>query len=936
MSKSAKEASQPLDKIIIKGARVHNLKNIDITIPRDQLVVITGLSGSGKSSLAFDTLYAEGQRRYVESLSSYARQFLGKLEKPEVDYIQGISPAIAIEQKVNSKNPRSTVGTTTEIYDYLKLLFAKIGKTIDPETGEVVKKHSVTDVIDFIQSQEDGLKGLLTAPITFPEGRKKVDHLGILLQQGFSRVLIDNEIVSLQDAIDLDSDFSEPIELLINRFKTTKDEEQLQALADSIQTGFYEGAGTCSILLNKTLDRTDFTNRFESNGKLFVEPSEDFFSFNSPHGACPKCEGFGKTIGIHEDLVIPDPNKSVYQGTVACWNGEKLKTWKNKIVMNVDEVNFPIHKAYIDLSDEEKDLLWDGCKAFQGINQFFAKLEAKQYKIQNRVMLARYRGRTKCNVCKGKRLRKETYNVKIDGFTINDLVDLPINELEQVFNKLKLDDHDAKIAERLLLEINNRISYLQKVGLTYLSINRLSSSLSGGESQRINLATSLGSSLVGSMYVLDEPSIGLHPRDTKQLIEVLNGLKELGNTVIVVEHEEDVIMAADQIIDIGPEAGSLGGELIFQGDIKQLRKAKGSLTADYINKTREIVNREIKSKFSHFIEIKGAQHNNLKNIDVKFPLYAFTCVSGVSGSGKSTLIRDILYPGLLQEKEIFKIKPGLHKAIEGAIDKVEEIEFIDQNPIGKSSRSNPSSYVKAYDDIRQLFVNQTLSKLNGFKPSAFSFNVEGGRCEVCLGEGTVNIEMQFMADIQVQCDNCKGKRFKEDVLEVTYREKNIFDILELTIQDAYDFFQIAIDENAKEARIEKKINNKLKCLLDVGMGYVKMGQSSSTLSGGEAQRVKLASYLTKSTRPTPTLFIFDEPTTGLHFHDIHKLLKSFDALIQLGHTVIVIEHNTEVLKAADWIIDLGPEAGIKGGNLVYQGSVNGLKESKESYTATYL
>lgn len=936
MSKAHKEAIQPLDKIVVKGARVHNLKNIDVTIPRDKLVVITGLSGSGKSSLAFDTLYAEGQRRYVESLSSYARQFLGKLEKPEVDYIQGISPSIAIEQKVNSKNPRSTVGTTTEIYDYLKLLFAKIGKTINPDTGEIVKKHTVTDVIDFIKSQEEGLKGLLTAPITVPEGRDSKAHLNILLQQGFTRVLINNRIQSIQDIIDSDNILEEEIELLINRFKTTNDEEQLQALADSVLTAFYEGNGDCNVLLNKSLDRTSFNNRFESNGTLFVEPTEDFFSFNSPQGACPKCEGFGKTIGIHEDLVIPDPNKSVYQGAVACWSGEKLKTWKNRVIMNADKVGFPIHQPYIDLSDSEKSMLWNGCSAFLGINDFFEKLEAKQYKIQNRVMLARYRGRTKCNACNGKRLRPETYNVKINDLSINDLVDLPIDDLQLTFSKLDLNEHDLKIADRLLTEINNRISYLQKVGLGYLTINRLSSSLSGGESQRINLATSLGSSLVGSMYILDEPSIGLHPRDTQNLIQVLQGLKDLGNTVIVVEHEEEVIKSADQIIDIGPEAGSNGGKLVFQGDLKSLLKSTESLTGQYLNGSREIINREKKSNFSHFIEIIGAQENNLKGIDVKFPLYAFTCVSGVSGSGKSTLIRDILYPALLQEKEIFKHKPGLHKGIKGSIDKVQEIEFIDQNPIGKSSRSNPCSYVKAYDDIRQLFANQTLSKLNGFKTSTFSFNVEGGRCEVCLGEGTVNIEMQFMADIQVQCDNCKGKRFKEEVLEVTYRDKNIFDILDMTIQDAYDFFQEAIEESPKTSRIEKKINSKLGCLLDVGMGYVKMGQSSSTLSGGEAQRVKLASYLIKSNNPTPTLFIFDEPTTGLHFHDIHKLLKSFDALIELGHTVIVIEHNTEVLKACDWIIDLGAEAGINGGNLVYQGNIDGLIKTPDSLTAKFL
>ena len=935
--KKESKTIQALNEIIIKGARVHNLKNIDVTIPRDQLVVVTGLSGSGKTSLAFDTLYAEGQRRYVESLSSYARQFLGRLEKPEVDYIEGISPAIAIEQKVNTSNPRSTVGTTTEIYDYLKLLYARVGKTYSPVSGNIVKKDSVSTVVDFITSQDSSTKGLLTATLILPVGRKLKDHLDILLQQGYSRLFIKGKIVSIEDFLEENPKGSNiNVELLISRFKASNDETFTQEIADSIQTAFYEGQGECHVYLNKELEKHTFNNRFELDGIQFIEPNENFFSFNSPSGACPVCEGFGKTMGIDEDLVIPDQTKSVYEGAVACWSGDKTKKWQRQIVLHGHEVNFPIHQSYIDLTEEEKNMLWNGCSAFKGIHDFFKKLEEKLYKVQNRVMLARYRGRTTCYSCKGKRLREESNYVKIDDKSLSDLVDLPIDDLQKHFKQLELNDHDKNIADRILLEINNRISYLQNVGLGYLTINRLSSTLSGGESQRINLATSLGSSLVGSMYILDEPSIGLHPRDTQRLISVLNGLKDLGNTVIVVEHEEEVIKAADYIIDIGPMAGSNGGNLVYQGEPSKLLKLEDSLTGQYLSKTRTVdIDRKAKEP-RYFIEVKGAKENNLKNIDIKFPLYSFTCVTGVSGSGKSTLIRDILYPAISRELGIFKNKPGTFKSLEGDVKKVEAIEFIDQNPIGKSSRSNPCSYVKAYDDIRQLYVNQKASLIAGFKPSAFSFNVEGGRCDVCLGEGMVNIEMQFMADIQVTCDNCKGKRFKEEILDVEYKGKNIFDILEMTIQDAFDFFQESIDKDPKSARYEKKINAKLQCLLDVGLGYVKMGQSSSTLSGGEAQRTKLASFLTKSNKPTPTLFIFDEPTTGLHFHDIYNLLNSFEALIQLGHSIIVIEHNVDVIKMADWVIDLGPEAGDKGGNLVYQGDIEGLKREKTSLTGKYL
>ena len=913
----------PKENILIKGAKLHNLKNIDVAIPRNKLVVITGLSGSGKSSLAFDTLFAEGQRRYVESLSSYARQFLGRLNKPKVDYIKGIAPAIAIEQKVNSTNPRSTVGTSTEIYDYLKLLFARIGKTYSPISGNEVKKHTVSDVLNYIKKLELNTKLLLLAPVHIPEERSVLQTLKILAQQGYSRIKYKNEILRIEEVTtEIEHDFL----LVIDRIVTKDDEDFYNRLGDAIQTAFFEGKGECILenLNSKTI--VSFNNKFELDGKTFLEPNTHLFSFNNPYGACPKCEGYGSVIGIDEDLVIPNTALSIYENAILPWKSDSFSNFKNQLVNHAYKFDIPIHKPWFELTLEQKNLIWNGNSSFEGINQFFSFLEEQSYKIQYRVMLSRYRGKTKCSVCDGKRLREETNFVKINNKNISDLVDLPLKELIVFFKKLKLDKYDEKIAKRLLVEINNRLQFLNNVGLSYLTLNRTSNTLSGGESQRINLATSLGSSLVGSMYILDEPSIGLHPKDTERLINVLKDLRNLGNTVIVVEHDEDIMKAADMIIDIGPEAGTLGGEIVAEGSFNDILNSN-SLTANYLNGSKQIEIPIKRRKSNNFIEIIGARENNLKNIDVKFPLNGLTVVTGVSGSGKSTLVSKILFPAIQKKIGGYGEKVGQFTEIRGNFNSIEHIEFIDQNPIGRSSRSNPVTYIKAYDDIRALFASEKLAKIRNYQPKHFSFNVEGGRCEVCKGEGEVTIEMQFMADVHLECETCKGKRFKKEVLEVKFQQKSINDILNSTINDAIEFF----NKNG-----ETKIVRKLQPLQDVGLGYVTLGQSSSTLSGGEAQRIKLASFLVKGTRQEKSLFIFDEPTTGLHFHDIKKLLKSFNALINNGHSIVVIEHNIDLIKCADYIIDLGKEGGKKGGSLLFQGTPEGLAKCKDSYTATYL
>lgn len=915
----------PKENIIIKGAKLHNLKDINAVIPRNKLVVLTGLSGSGKSSLAFDTLYAEGQRRYVESLSSYARQFLGRLNKPKVDYIKGIAPAIAIEQKVNSTNPRSTVGTSTEIYDYLKLLFARIGKTISPISGEEVKKDTVSDVIDYIKSFPEGEKLLLLAPVIVEEGRSTEEKLKVLLQQGYSRIKSKEEILRIDEA-DLSGISSEELYLVVDRIVTKDDEDFYNRLADASQTAFFEGKGELFIEVLAEKRSRQFSNKFELDGITFLEPNTHLFSFNNPYGACPKCEGYGDVIGIDEDLVIPNTGLSVYENAIFPWRGESMSWYRDQLVNNSHKFDFPIHKPYFELTQEQKDLVWNGNKYFEGLNQFFAFLESKAYKIQNRVMLSRYRGKTKCSLCKGKRLRPEASYVKVGGATILDLVERPIDSLIGFFQQLELSESDTKISKRLLEEIRNRLNFLSKVGLNYLTLNRRSNTLSGGESQRINLATSLGSSLVGSMYILDEPSIGLHPKDTLKLIEVLKSLRDLGNTVIVVEHDEDIMKAADEIIDIGPEAGTHGGEVVATGTFEEIL-ASDSLTAHYLNGTLEIEVPEKRRTWKNFVDIIGARENNLKNIDVRFPLGVFTAVTGVSGSGKSTLIKKILYPAMCREVGGFGEKAGHFTKLEGSFKNIASIEFVDQNPIGRSSRSNPVTYIKAYDDIRNLFSNQKLSDIRGYKPKHFSFNVEGGRCETCKGEGEVTVEMQFMADVHLVCETCNGKRFKKEILEVNFEGKNIDEILNLTIDDAVAFFK----EHG-----EAKITSKLQPLQDVGLGYVQLGQSSSTLSGGEAQRIKLASFLVKGTTSEKTLFIFDEPTTGLHFHDIQKLLKSFNALIAKGHSVLVIEHNMDLVKCADYVIDLGLEGGEKGGYLIAAGTPEEVAENKESYTAPFL
>jgi len=918
-------AINPKENIIIKGAKLHNLKDVDVVIPRNKLVVITGLSGSGKSSLAFDTLYAEGQRRYVESLSSYARQFLGKLHKPKVDYIKGIAPAIAIEQKVNSTNPRSTVGTSTEIYDYIKLLYARIGKTYSPISGNLVKKHTVTDVLNFVKEFKEHTKLLLLCPIVINEKRNIKTMLKVLSQQGYARLKYQNKIYRIEDLPISESSY-EDLKLVVDRVVVQNDEDFYNRLGDAVQTAFFEGGGICFIENLTDNSVIEFNNKFELDGMSFYEPNTHFFSFNNPYGACPKCEGYGNVIGIDEQLVIPNTALSIYDDAIFPYRSDSFKHYKDDLVTHAYKYDIPIHKPWFQLSEEQKELVWNGNKDFRGIHHFFNALEEKSYKIQNRVMLSRYRGKTKCSACNGKRLRKEADYVKVDGKTISDLVSLPLDELSVFFTQLELAPYELKIGKRLLTEINNRLQFLQDVGLSYLTLNRTSNTLSGGESQRINLATSLGSSLVGSMYILDEPSIGLHPRDTERLIGVLKNLRNLGNTVIVVEHDEDIMKAADYIIDIGPEAGTYGGKVVAEGSYDEILQSS-SLTAKYLNEELQIEIPNFRRNSKNYIHITGARENNLQNIDVTFPLNSLTVITGVSGSGKSTLVKKILYPAMQKKLIGYGEKVGQFSDIKGSFEQLKHVEFIDQNPIGRSSRSNPVTYIKAYDDIRSLLASQKISKIRNYKPKHFSFNVEGGRCEVCKGEGVVTIEMQFMADVHLQCDTCDGKRFKKEVLEVNFEGKNIDEILNLTIDDAVAFFK---------KHKQTKIASKLKPLQDVGLGYVQLGQSSSTLSGGEAQRIKLASFLVKGNTKDKALFIFDEPTTGLHFHDIKKLLTSFNALIEKGHSIVVIEHNIELIKSADFIIDLGPEGGKKGGQLLFEGTPEELLKDKKSFTAHYL
>lgn len=924
----------PKTHIIIKGARVHNLKNLDVAIPRNKMVVITGLSGSGKSSLAFDTLFAEGQRMYVESLNSYARQFLGRMEKPAVDYIKGVSPAIAIEQKVSTKNPRSTVGTTTEIYDYLKLLFARIGKTFSPISGKEVKKDSVSDVVDFI-NQHEGKRVLILAPLVLPDQRTLEEECNLLIQKGYTRLKVLDEVFALEDLVS-DSETIKQLSknpqnvfILIDRVVSKPNDEETQfRLGDSIQTAFFEGHGACLVEIVDT-DKREFSDKFELDGLQFEEPSLNLFSFNNPYGACKNCEGYGKVLGLDKNLVFPDHDLSVYEGAIAPWRSERMSEWLNPLIRNGIHFDFPIHRAYKDLTDKEKDLLWKGNKYFAGLNQFFDHLEKETYKIQYRVLLSRYRGKTDCPECKGSRLRGDAAYVKIGGKSIIDLVLMPITKVKVFFEKLSLTAHEQQLAKRILIEINNRLDYMDKVGLGYLTLNRLSSTLSGGEFQRIKLATSLGSALVGSMYILDEPSIGLHPKDTQRLVSVLQLLKKMGNTVIIVEHEEEVMRAADQIIDIGPEAGRNGGNLIFQGTLKEAIEAKNvtSHTINFLTGKDEVALPTIRRKPLAHIEIKGASENNLKNVDVKIPLGVLTVITGVSGSGKSTLIRKILYPAMLRHLQLGTEETGRFKELTGSLQKIQHVEMVDQQPIGKSSRSNPITYIKAYDAIRALFADQAQAKNRGYKPAHFSFNVEGGRCETCQGEGEITIEMQFMADIRLTCESCQGHRFKQEILDVTFHEKHIAEILDMTVEESVEFFK----------EFQPRIAEKIEPLMQVGLGYVKLGQSSNSLSGGEAQRVKLASFLGKgNTNKGKTLFIFDEPTTGLHFHDIKKLLKALNDLVEQGDSVVIIEHNMEVIKCADHIIDLGPEGGENGGNLCFEGTPEEMVKLKNNPTATYL
>ena len=920
--KKGKDLS-PKDHILIQGAKLHNLKDIDVAIKRNSFTVITGLSGSGKSSLAFDTLYAEGQRRYVESLSSYARQFMGRLNKPKVDQIKGIAPAIAVEQKVIASNPRSTVGTKTEIYDYLKLLYARIGTTYSPISGRAVKKDRVSDVVDFLVSQEEGSKFLL---LTTPQhqDRSPKERIDILIQQGYARIFTKE---GMQRIDSLGENLPKEFELVVDRVIIRKDDEDFNnRLADAIDVAFFEGGGRCEVLDLDNNTRTAFSNKFEADGMQFLEPNVHLFSFNNPYGACPKCEGYGDILGIDPELVIPNTGLSVYEEAIAPWRGSAFKKYYKDLINNAYHFDFPLHKPYFELSEEHKQLLWNGNSYFKGLHHFFKKLEAKNYKIQNRVLLSRYRGKTSCTACNGTRLRPESAYVKINGKSLSDLVHLPLDEVASFFAETSFTEHEKAIASRLLIEINTRLSFIQDVGLGYLSLNRKSNTLSGGESQRINLATSLGSSLVGSMYILDEPSIGLHSRDNDRLIKILQQLNRLGNTVIVVEHDEEIMRAADAIIDIGPEAGSLGGEVVAQGDFETVLQ-QDTLTARYLNGTEEIAVPQARRSSNQQLIVKGARENNLKNIDVAIPLNTLTVITGVSGSGKSTLVKKILYPALQRELDIFVEKPGQFSGLEGDYSSIKRVEYIDQNPIGRSSRSNPVTYIKAYDDIRSLFSQQSLSKARGFMPKHFSFNVDGGRCDGCKGEGTVTIEMQFMADVVLECEHCKGKRFKKEVREILFEGQSIDQVLDMTVDDAIAFF---------EAHKQDKLAKKLAPLQQVGLGYVTLGQSSATLSGGEAQRIKLASFIGKGTTKDKILFIFDEPTTGLHFHDIKKLLTSFEALLNKGHSLLVVEHNMDLIKCADYIIDLGPEGGVKGGTLVGVGTPEELVKIKTSYTGEYL
>jgi excinuclease ABC subunit A len=918
--------------IVIKGARMHNLKSVDVAIKRNSFTVVSGLSGSGKSSLAFDTLYAEGQRRYIESLSAYARQFLGKIEKPKIDYIRGISPAVAIEQKVNTRNPRSTVGTSTEIYDYMKLLFARIGKTYSPESGKEVIKHTVNDVLDHIFSKPNDSRWLITVPIEFSDKNDLKKRLELLEQNGFTRVLADEKVQRLSQ---IEKPDAAEYHLVIDRVVVSEEDEGLRnRLADSVELGFYEGHGVVHLRpFDSPNEVEQFSNLFEMDGIKFEEPDVHFLSFNNPRGACPTCEGFGSVIGIDRDLVVPDQNLSIFQDAVVCWKGEKMSEWKDELVASAAKFKFPIHRAYKELSEKEIQLLWDGNKHFRGLQEFFKFLEENSYKIQYRVMLSRYRGKTGCSDCNGTRLRKDANYVKIDGHSISELLLLPIDKLHVAFSGISLDDYQQKVAKRLFIEINNRLQYLQDVGLSYLTLNRLSNTLSGGESQRIQLATSLGSALVGSMYILDEPSIGLHPRDTERLVVVLKNLQATGNTLIVVEHDEEIMRAADELIDLGPEAGVNGGNLVFQGDQEAIKNETVSITARYLNGAEVIPVPEKRRPWKYFVEVTGARENNLKNVSAKFPLGILTVVTGVSGSGTSSLIRKILHPAMLKRIGGHSSEQsGQFTSLDGHLNRVDAVEFIDQNPIGRSSRSNPVTFTKAFDDIRTMFANLPLAKQRGFKPAHFSFNVEGGRCDVCQGEGEITVEMQFMPDIHLECEACGGKRFKEDVLEARFHEKSIADVLSMSVDEAIAFFEI----HARTAP-EKKIIQKLLPLQEVGLGYVALGQSSSTLSGGEAQRIKLASFIGKGqSNDGGTFFLFDEPTTGLHTHDIKKLMASFNKLIDLGHTILVIEHNTEVIKQADWIIDLGPEGGDRGGEIVFEGTPEDIVKCEKSFTGKYL
>ncbi len=918
--------------IIAKGIKVNNLKNIDVVIPRNKLVVITGLSGSGKSSLAFDTLYAEGQRRYVESLSSYARQFLGRMPKPDCDYIKGLPPAIAIEQRVSNRNARSTVGTSTEIYDYLRILFSRVGKTFSPISNQLVKKHTSEDVITIINSFPIGTRFAILVNLHIPENRTVSEQLEILHKGGYSRLEVDSNFVLISDLLNNENiEDINKYKLLIDRMQVTREKDDEIRLLDSLETAFYEGHDECILKVWGTdeIETITFSKRFEADGLQFQIPNELMFNFNNPIGACPECEGYGKVVGIDENLVVPDKNLSIYDDAVLCWRGAKMSEYKRYFISIASKYNFPIHRPYFQLSEEEKKLLWEGNDEFEGLNGFFKYLESKSYIIQNRVMLARYRGKTICPHCKGSRLKPDVEYIKIGGKSITDLTKMPVDKLKEWFENITFDEYDQVVASRVITEIKNRLSFLNDVGLGYLTLNRLSSTLSGGESQRINLATSLGSSLVGSLYILDEPSIGLHSRDTSRLIKVLRMLQELGNTVVVVEHDEDIIKSADYLIDVGPLAGRNGGEIVYAGDVDSLDTSADSLTVQYLNGNKKIDLPKHRRKWNNYIRVNGAIENNLKNIDVKIPLGVMTVVTGVSGSGKSTLINKILYQGLANYFNISKESPGQHKNIDGDLFLIKGVEFVDQNPIGKSSRSNPATYLKVFDEIRKLYAEQQLSKQVGYNSGFFSFNTPGGRCEECKGEGTITIEMQFMADITLECEHCHGKRYNTNALEVEYKGKNIYDILNMTINQAIEFF------SQSNGLIEKSIVKRMKPLQDVGLGYLKLGQSSSTLSGGENQRVKLAYFLSIE-KSNPTLFIFDEPTTGLHFHDINTLMHSFNKLIENGHTIIIIEHNMDVIKCADYIIDLGPEGGENGGQLIYCGTPEGLVDCKESYTGTYL